>query len=327
MAVKVIQLSMSSMKLSIIIPVKDERDNIAPLYQQLRDVSHALGLPCEFIFVDDGSMDGSSHILAELALRDESLKVVRLRRTFGQSAALKAGIDWSSGDVLITMDGDLQYDPADIPSLLDTLAQGHDAVLGLRELRHDTFLSRILPSHLANWLIRKVTGVNVKDMGCTFRAMPRNVAEMLPLYGQMHRFIPVLLQQCGAQMVQIPVRHYPRHSGESKYGAIRAVPVLFDLITVTFLSTYRTRPMHLFGLAGLATMTLGALGLLAMTGDTTLLISAALVLSGVHFIALGLIGELLVRTRYETQRNQPYTVRNTLNLPPPERRLRHGPLA
>src|SRR5713101_4979207 len=200
------------MDLSVIIPVKDERDN--------------------------------------LATGDGRVKVVRLRRNFGQTAALQAGIDWSSGDVLVTLDGDLQNDPADIPCLLEKLAEGYDAVLGQRAKRQDHVFIRKIPSAMGNWLIRKVTGVHIKAMGCTLRAMRRDLAEALPLYGELHRFVPVLAQQYGGRLAQIPVRHHPRIAGKTKYNLTRTFRVMLDLITVKFLHSYLTRPMHVMGLAG-----------------------------------------------------------------------------
>ncbi|HZU37486.1 MAG TPA: glycosyltransferase family 2 protein, partial [Gemmataceae bacterium] len=292
------------MNLSVIIPIKDERDNLRPLHDRLRQALTPLGHAYELVFVDDGSIDGSFTVLEELAARDPAVKVVRLRRNFGQSAAMQAGIDWSSGDVVVTMDGDLQNDPADIPLLLDKLAEGHDAVFGLRANRQDNFLIRKLPSVLANWLIRKVTGVEVRDMGCTLRAMRRELAEGLPLYGEMHRFIPVLVQQQGARWIQIPVRHHPRTAGKTKYNLSRTVRVLLDLITVKFMHSYVTRPMHVMGLAGLTSMGLGVLSLLLtiamkwtsgiwMTGNPFLHLSALLEVIGIQFISLGLLAELV----------------------------------
>ena len=246
-----------------------------------------LRLAYEIVFVDDGSIDGSFAVLEELAARDPHVKVVRLRRNFGQSAALQAGIDWSTGDVIVTMDGDLQNDPADIPLLLAKLGEGYDAVLGLRAKRQDHLFIRKIPSLLGNWLIRKVTGVQIKDLGCTLRAMRRELAEALPLYGEMHRFIPVLAQQAGARLTQIPVRHHPRTAGKTKYNLSRTFRVVLDLITVKFLHSYLTRPMHVMGLAGLCSMGLGVLSLIVtilmkwslgtfMTGNPLLLLSAML---------------------------------------------------
>jgi glycosyltransferase involved in cell wall biosynthesis len=316
--------------LSVVIPIKDERDNLEPLHKRLRQALEPLG-SYEIIIVDDGSTDGSYEVLHKLAESDTRLKVVRLRRNFGQTPALQAGIDWSTGDVLVTMDGDLQNDPADIPMLLDKLNEGYDAVLGLRANRQDHLFVRKVPSMLGNWLIRKVTGVHIKDMGCTLRAMRRDLAEALPLYGELHRFVPVLAQQHGARLAQVPVRHHPRTAGKTKYNLTRTVRVVLDLITVKFLHSYLTRPMHVLGLAGLISMGLGALSLLAtiwmkshrgvfMTGNPLLLLSAMLELIGVQFISMGLLGEILTRTYFESQGKAAYTVRNTLNLTTPVNR-------
>jgi len=322
------------MDLSVIIPIKDERDNLAPLHDRLGAALAPLGLSYELLFVDDGSTDDSFAVLSEFAAHDPCVKVVRLRRNYGQTPALQAGIDWSSGDVLVTMDGDLQNDPADIPMLLERLAEGYDAVLGLRAKRQDNLLIRKVPSLLANWLIRKVTGVPIKDMGCTLRAMRRDLAESLPLYGEMHRFVPVLAQQYGARLLQVPVRHYPRTAGQTKYTLSRTIRVFLDLITVKFLYSYLTRPMHVMGSAGLISMGLGFLTLLAAlvmkftagTAETHLVRTPLLLLSvlfevvGVQFISMGLLGEVLTRTYFESQGKSPYAVRNTLNLEQSNRR-------
>lgn len=315
----------------MIVPIKDERDNIGPLHERLRQALDPTGLTYELIFVDDGSGDDSYMLLAELAAGDPRVKVVRLRRNFGQTPALRAGIDFSTGAVIVTMDGDLQNDPADIPRLVGLLDDGYDAALGLRAHRQDSFFVRKLPSYLGNWLIRKVTGVQIKDLGCTLRAMRRDLAEDLPLYGEMHRFIPVLAQQCGARLIQVPVRHHPRVAGKTKYNLTRSFRVMLDLITVKFMHSYLTRPMHVVGLAGLISMALGVLPFLAsiwmrvqwnehMNRNPLLLISVALEIFGIQFISLGLIGEVLSRTYFESQGKSAYTVRSTLNLEPPTRR-------
>jgi glycosyltransferase involved in cell wall biosynthesis len=319
--------------LSVVIPIKDEKDNIRTLHERLRTALDPTGLAWEAVVVDDGSIDGSFAVLEELAARDPRVKVVRLRRNFGQTAALQAGIDWSSGEVVATMDGDLQNDPIDLPRLLDKLNEGYDAVMGLREKRQDNFMIRKLPSWMANWLIRKVTGTPIKDLGCTLRVMRRELAETLPLYGEMHRYVAVLLQQSGARLAQVPVKHHPRTAGQTKYGLSRSVRVVLDLITITFLGRYVTRPMHVFGLAGLVSMALGVVALvltagmkwysggkLFMTGNPLLLLSALLELVGVQFISIGLLGELLTRTYFESQGKTPYAVRNTLNLEAPVQR-------
>jgi glycosyltransferase involved in cell wall biosynthesis len=319
------------MDLSIVIPIKDERDNLKPLHERLRQALIPLGSSFEIVFIDDGSIDGSFAVLQDLSAADPTVKVVRLRRNFGQSAALQAGIDWSTGDVLITLDGDLQNDPADIPRLLDKMAEGYDAVFGLRAKRKDRFFIRKLPSFLGNLLIRKVTGVHIQDLGCTLRAMRRDLAAALPLYGEMHRFIPVLAQQYGARLAQIPVNHHPRTAGKTKYTLSRTFRVVLDLITVKFLHSYLTRPMHVMGLAGLVSMGLGLVCLLItiamkwssglwMTGNPLLLLSALLELIGVQLISLGLIGELLTRTYFESQGKTAYTVQTTLNMEDTARR-------
>ncbi len=324
------------MDLSVIIPIKDERDNLKPLHEQLGHALCTLGLHYEVIFVDDGSTDGSFEVLQALARKDARLKVVQLRRNYGQTPALRAGIDCSTGDVIVTLDGDLQNDPADIPVLLEQLEQGYDVVLGWRKDRQDGLWHRKLPSWIANWLIRAVTRVQIKDMGCTIRAMRREAAEELSLYGEMHRFIPVLAQNSGHRLLQVPVRHHARKFGKTKYNISRTVRVLLDLITVKFLQSYLTRPMHVFGLGGLACV-LGSflsLGVSVaeklfrgedMTGNPLLLLSVLLMVVGIQFFSLGLIGEVLARTYFESQGKASYRIRATLNLEKPgtgERRSR-----
>jgi glycosyltransferase involved in cell wall biosynthesis len=323
--------------LSVVIPIKDECDNLRPLHERLRRTLDPLCVgpkprlaDYELLFVDDGSTDGSFALLEVLAAADRRVKVIRLRRNYGQTPALQAGINWSKGDVLVTMDGDLQNDPADIPRLLDTLDEGYDAVLGQRKDRKDNFLIRKLPSLIANFVIRKVTGTPIHDMGCTLRAMRRDLAEALPLYGEMHRFIPVLAQMHGAKLAQIEVRHHPRTAGRTKYTLSRTVRVLLDLITVKFLDSYLTRPMHVMGTAALVSMGLGVVSLMAtvwmkyvssppvfMTGNPLLLLSAMLEMVGVQLLSMGLIGELLTRTYFESQGKTAYVVRGTLNIEPP----------
>jgi glycosyltransferase involved in cell wall biosynthesis len=320
--------------LSVVVPIKDEQDNLRPLHAQLREALDPLRSgpaprlsDYEIVFVDDGSIDASFAVLEQLAAADTRVKAVRLRRNFGQTPALQAGIDWSAGDIIVTMDGDRQNDPADIPLLLDKLAEGYDAVLGLRANRQDHLLVRKVPSLMGNWLIRQVTGVNIKDMGCTLRAMRRDLAEALPLYGEMHRFVPVLAQQYGGRLAQVPVRHHPRVAGQTKYNLSRTFRVLLDLMTVKFLHSYLTRPMHVLGLAGLTSMALGVVSLLVtfwmkyvsvprvlMTGNPFLLLSVMLELVGVQLISMGLLGELLSRTYFESQGKSSYLVRSTLNL-------------
>jgi glycosyltransferase involved in cell wall biosynthesis len=316
------------MDLSIVIPIKDERENIRRLHERIVVSLRFRPWSYEIVLVDDGSVDGSHREMEMLAGEDARVKVVRLRRNFGQSAAMQAGIDYAGGDVIVTMDGDLQNDPADIPMLVDTLHEGHyDAVFGLRTQRQDTFVNRKLPSALGNWLIRKVTGVAVKDMGCTLRALRKDLAKSLSLYGEMHRFIPVLASDAGATFTQVSVQHHPRTAGKTKYSITRTFRVMLDLITVKFLQNYLTRPMHVMGFAGLVSMLLGLGCLLAtlivkwvdgtsMIRNPLLHLSVMLELVGVQFISTGLLGELVTRTYFESQGKRAYAVRSTLNVEP-----------
>ena len=310
--------------ISVVVPLKDERDNVRPMVERVRDALRDSG-PWELVFVDDGSTDGTFAELEAAAHAEPRVKVVRLRRNFGQSAATQAGLDAAAGDVIVTMDGDLQNDPADIPRLLAKLDEGYDAVLGQRMNRQDKFLLRKVPSLCANWLIRKVLAVPFKDFGCTLRALRRDVASGLMLYGEMHRFITAIVIQQGAKVTQVPVRHHPRTAGVSKYNLTRTVRVLLDLMTVKFQGSYQTRPMHLFGLFGLACMFLGFLGVAAsvvmkyttgpgMTANPLFLLGSVAGLIGVQFVSLGLMGEVLTRVYFESQGKRPYAVRERRNL-------------
>lgn len=319
--------------LSIVIPLKDERDNVRPMVERVRE-SLRDGPAWELVFVDDGSSDGTFAELEAAALADPRIKLVRLRRNCGQSAATQAGLDAARGDIVATMDGDLQNDPADLPMMLAKLGEGYDAVLGQRARRHDKFLLRKAPSLAANWLIRKVLGIPFKDFGCTLRVMRRDVADGLELYGEMHRFITALIMQQGARVTQLPVRHHPRTAGASKYNLTRSIRVVLDLMTVKFLGSYQTRPMHVFGSLGLGCLGLGLLSVLAsivmkygggpgMTANPLFLFGAVAGLTGVQFLSLGLMGEVLTRVYFESQGKRPYEVRERRNLdeaPPPLRR-------
>ncbi|MBM3992580.1 MAG: glycosyltransferase family 2 protein [Planctomycetes bacterium] len=314
------------MDLSIVIPIKDEKDNIRRLHESITGALAVFAGTYEIVLVDDGSTDGSHLELEAIASVDPRVKVIRLRRNFGQSAAMQAGFDFANGDVIVTMDGDLQNDPADIPMLLDTLKAGdYDAVFGERADRQDTFFNRTLPSQIGNWLIRLVTGVDIRDMGCTLRALKKDLAKSLSLYGEMHRFIPVLVQHAGATFTQVPVQHHPRTAGETKYNITRTFRVMLDLITVKFMQSYMTRPMHVMGFAGLFAMFLGFVSLMAtvaiklidgtsMIRNPLLHLSVMLEVIGVQAISMGLIGELVTRTYFESQGKRAYTVRSTLNV-------------
>jgi glycosyltransferase involved in cell wall biosynthesis len=312
------------MKISVVVPVYNEQESIRRLYDALRPVLDRLPHEYEIVLVDDGSIDGSYEVLRRLAAADERVKVVRFRRNFGQTAAMNAGLHLAAGDVIVTMDADLQNDPLDIPLLLDKLEEGYDLVHGWRKDRRDALVSRKLPSKMANWLISRVTGFAVNDLGCTLKAMRREIAQDLQLYGEMHRFIPILAYWRGARCAEIVTRHHPRRFGESKYGISRTTRVLLDLVTVKYMTQYLTSPMKLFGKMGLWT---GAVGLLTgfstiamklaggvdMTGNPLLLLSVLAVFVGMQFLVLGMLGELGVRTYYESQNKQPYTIRELIN--------------
>ena len=313
--------------LSLVVPLKDERENVWPLYERVREALHECW-SWELVLVDDGSTDGTFAELEAAAIGDSRVKIVRLRRNFGQSAATQAGLDAAAGDVIVTMDGDLQNDPADIPRMIAKLDEGYDAVLGQRMKRQDRLILRKVPSLLANWLIRKVLDVPFKDFGCTLRAMRRDVTHDLVLYGEMHRFITALVIQQGARVAQLPVRHHPRAAGRSKYNLTRTIRVLLDLMTVKFQGSFQTRPMHLFGGVGLACMLLGFLSVAAsvamkyttgpgMTANPLFLLGAVTGLIGVQFVSLGLMGEVLTRVYFESRGKRPYTVRERRNLDDP----------
>jgi glycosyltransferase involved in cell wall biosynthesis len=310
--------------LSVVVPVKDERQNISPLYLRVCEGLRQIEA-WELVFVDDGSTDGTFQELETVAGLDSRVKVVRLRRNFGQSAATQAGLDVATGDVIVTMDGDLQNDPADIPRLVAKLDEGYDAVLGQRENRQDKLFLRKVPSVAANWLIRKVLGVPFKDFGCTLRVMRREITRELLLYGEMHRFITALVIQQGARVTQLPVQHHPRSAGKSKYNLSRTVRVLLDLLTVKFQGSFQTRPMHLFGGVGLVCMAFGLVSVISsavmkyttgpgMTANPLFLLGAVAGLIGVQFVSLGLMGEVLTRVYFESQGKRPYIVRERRNM-------------
>ena len=314
------------MDLSIVIPIYHEEENILLLYGAVTAALDPTGLEYEIIAVDDGSMDGSFAALKELAAKDQRLRVIRLRRNFGQSAAMAAGFEAARGAVIVPMDGDLQNDPADIPLLLQKMAEGFDVVSGWRKERKDTFVNRTLPSRIANWLISRMTGVHLHDYGCTLKAYRREVLEGIGLYGEMHRFVPALASRVGARVTELPVRHHPRQFGQSKYGISRTMRVVLDLITVRFLLSYATKPIQLFGkwgiycflmagASGSTTLYMKLFGNHSMNRNPLLILTAFLLFMGVQFIALGLLGELNARTWYESQGKPVYSIRERLNEP------------
>lgn len=310
-------------EVSIVIPLYNEEESIPALHQNLIASLSALGRTYEVIIVDDGSTDRSYELLSKLAQSDVQWGVVRLRRNFGQTAAFAAGFDHARGDVVITMDADLQNDPADIPKLMAQIDAGYDIVSGWRKDRQDRLLDRRLPSVLANRLISNVTDVRLHDYGCSLKAYRREILKDVRLYGELHRFIPALAAQIGGRVTEVAVNHRARQFGRSKYGIGRTVRVILDLITVWFLGSYSTRPLHVFGGVGLGFLGLGLITALYLTfvkvaegqdigGRPLLLLAALLIMVGVQLITMGLIAEMIIRTYHESQAKPIYVVREVL---------------
>lgn len=316
-------------QISIVVPVYNEAPNADALVEELRTTADRLTVTSEIVLVDDGSHDDTFARLTAAAGNDPRFLLVRLMRNFGQTAALAAGIDHATGAVIVTMDGDLQNDPADIPRLLATIDAGYDVVTGWRRDRKDPFLSRKLPSMIANAIIGATTNVSIHDHGCGLKAFRADIAKSLKLYGEMHRFITAIAGDLGAAVTEIPVNHRPRLRGQSKYGISRTVRVVLDLLTIKFLSGFATRPIHVFGTFGLVTMLTGLLitGILGLqkilfgvdlAGRPLLLLGILLVLGGVQLLTLGLLGEMLARTYHESQGKPIYRLREVrAALPPP----------
>ena len=308
------------MKISVVIPVYNEEENLTLLHDELTEVMKSLDRPYEILFVDDGSKDTSLAILQTMQENDPKVVVVQFRRNFGQTAAMSAGFDFSSGDVIITMDGDLQNDPHDIPRFLEKIEEGFDVVTGWRYERKDKFLSRRLPSIIANKIISWTTGVTLHDYGCTLKAFRKEVIKNIRLYGEMHRFIPAIASGMGISFTEIKVNHRARQFGTSKYGISRTIRVVLDLITVKFLLSYATRPIQIFGLLGVISGMAGFLIALIMaiqrqlfnvplSDRPLLLLAIVLIFIGIQFVSIGLIGELQARTYHEAQEKPVYYVK------------------
>ncbi len=307
--------------LSIVIPIHNEEPAILPLYDRLTAVLEALRKPYEIIFVDDASTDRSFDLLANLVETDSHLKVLRLRRNFGQTAALAAGFDEAEGDVIVSLDGDLQHDPEDIPLLLEKIDQGYDIASGWRKHRVDNAVTRKIPSRIANWMMKRASGVDLHDFGTTFKAYRAEVLKEVNLYGELHRFIPALASSYGARIIEVPIRNIERPNGASHYGLGRTFRVFFDILTIGFLLRYLTRPMHFFGKWGLAGIGMGSLVLLAMLVQKIaghdiraehgpLLIAGGMLwFAGLMLFSTGLIGEVLMRTYFESQGRRIYAIR------------------
>jgi len=310
-------------EVSVVIPVHNEEENVELLYTALRTSLDALGKRYEIVVVDDGSRDETYPKLTSLAAEDPRLKLVELRRNYGQTAAMAAGFDHARGAVIVPMDGDRQNDPADIPRLLEKIDEGYDVVSGWRANRQDSFVRRV-PSRVANWLIGRVTGVRLHDYGCTLKAYRAEVMSEMRLYGEMHRFLPALAYQAGARITEIPVTHHPRVAGKSNYGIGRTFKVLLDLLTVKFLSAWATKPSYVFGGGGFVLCLLGSLFVtwtayekifngVYVYRQPSLLVGVFLFTIGLNLILLGLLAELIVRTHHETRDKPVYLVRERRN--------------
>lgn len=311
------------MLISVVIPLLNEEESLPVLYKELKDALNPLDMNYELVFINDGSTDGSAAILAGMHAEDSRVVVVNFRRNFGQTAAMSAGFNYARGEIVIAMDADLQNDPADIPKLIAKIEEGYDVVTGWRYDRKDTFINRRLPSIIANKLISKTTGVRLHDYGCTLKAFRRDVIKELHLYGEMHRFIPAIASGIGIKFTEVKVNHRARRFGTTKYGITRTVRVILDLMTVKFLLSYATRPIHVFGMMGLISGGIGFIIALVMTiqrefygiglsNRPMLLLAILLIILGFQFVSLGLIAELQARTYHESQNKQIYYVKNVL---------------
>ena len=310
---------------SIVVPLHNEQENVTDLYDRLKAVMEANGETFELVLVDDGSADRTFHLLREIAAVDSRVTVVRLRRNFGQTAGLAAGFDHARGEYVIAMDGDLQHDPADIPLFLEKIAEGYDIVSGWRKVRVDNYWLRRIPSRCANWLMAKFSGVDIHDFGTTFKAYRREILEQVPLYGELHRFIPALASWHGATICEIPISNVNRMRGISHYGISRTFRVFFDLLTIRFLLRYLSRPLHFFGTVGMVSIisSMSVVGWLVvekflrhsdimMKHGPLMIFAAVLLLAGLNLLAVGLLGEMQVRHYHEPTRRAPYSVDRVL---------------
>jgi len=309
---------------SIVIPVHNEEESIIPLFARIVETMEAQEWDFEIVFVDDASTDGSFALLEQIASLDSRVVVVQLRRNFGQTAALAAGFDYARGEVIVSMDGDFQHDPADLPLLIEKIHQGYDIVSGWRKQRVDNYFTRRLPSAIANWAMRVLSGVRLHDFGTTFKAYRRETIRGIHLYGDLHRFIPALASLHGARMAEVPIRNSVRGTGRSHYGLGRTFRVLFDLITVRFLLRYLTRPLHFFGMLGLLCFTVGSGATIYLLYEKLqghaiflehgplLLVAVVALVAGVQLVSTGLIGEVLTRIYFEGQQRRIYSVSRVL---------------
>ncbi len=317
-------------KYSIVVPFHNEEENVTVLYARLKQVMEQIDDSFEMVLVDDGSNDRTYKLLEEIAAVDSRVLVVKLRRNFGQTSALAAGFDHAAGEYILAMDGDLQHDPIDIPAFLEKLDEGYDVVSGWRKTRIDNFIARRIPSSVANWIMARLSGVRIHDFGTTFKAYRREVIQNIPLYGEMHRFIPALASYYGASICEIPIRNVNRERGKSHYGLGRTFRVLFDLMTSRFLLRYMSRPMHFFGALGALGVLTGSCMAATLLGMKLLhphmdvlqyhgpmfIIASVLIVAGIQLLAIGLLGELLVRHYHAGQRSASYSVERLMRLVP-----------
>jgi len=309
-----------ALKVSVIVPLFNERESVAELVESIGTTLASAEMSFELIMVDDGSTDGTIDLLCELQKTTPFMRILQLRRNFGQTAAMAAGFDHARGEVIVPLDGDLQNDPADIPRMVHKLHEGYDVVSGWRRNRQDNLWNRKIPSWIANFIIGKITGVQLHDYGCTLKAYRRDVVEHLKLYGEMHRFIPALAKWSGARVTEMVVNHRPRIHGQTKYGLTRSVKVILDLITVKFLGTFSTKPLHIFGGVGLLSLLAAffcgsavvyqkLFHKMDMTGNPLFLLTVIFIMTSVQFLLMGLLAEMLARTYHESQNKPTYILR------------------
>jgi glycosyltransferase involved in cell wall biosynthesis len=316
------QIATENPQLSLFLPVLNEEDNLRPMHAKISEALNSLGKTAEVIYVDDGSTDTSLEVLREIAAGDSRVRVIALRRNYGQTAAMSAGIDAAKGDILIPMDADLQNDPADIKRLLDKLDEGFDVVSGWRKDRQDKLFTRKIPSWIANSVISKIGGVPLHDYGCSLKAYRRDVIQDVKLYGEMHRFIPIYASWAGARVAEIPVEHHARTMGKSKYGLSRTIKVVFDLMTIKFMASYQTKPIYVFGTFGVLSFLISMIAgiwaiVLKILGTSFILtplpmITVVMLAISVQFFLMGLLAELQVRTYHESQSKAIYAVREKI---------------
>jgi len=319
--------NIKNLDLSLVIPVYNEAENLQILYREIKSSCENLGKSYEVIFIDDGSTDDSALVLTKIRKQHPAVKIIKLRKNFGQTAALSAGFDHSRGEVIITLDADLQNDPADFRLLLKKIEEGYDIASGWRVKRKDKLFSRRLPSATANWLISVITKVKLHDYGCTLKAFRKEVLKNINLYGEMHRFIPAIASQMGVSIAEVKVNHRPRQFGKSKYSVFRFVKVMLDLLTVKFLLSYSTRPLQIFGIFGIASGSVGGIMALylsyrriilleSIANRPLLLLAVLLLVVGFQFITLGLLAEILVRAYHESLEKRIYYIREIIDSGP-----------